>query len=457
MPIKKCVRCSELEVTLSEKDRQIHDLEAKVAVLEYDLKQMQEKYRGRKKKEQEPQQEEKQPKKQGAPLGHKGWFRRKPKRIDETEYVPLAKCPNCGSTDLTKCKEIEEHIQEDIVLPQVKVTLYRRQVYWCGGCKEEVMGRGKEEIPYSYIGPKAKSFAAFLKYKIKMSQRDMTELFKRFCGLRFVPSSVPGFHNQIRRRGEKLYEKLKGKLKEAPYIHADETGLRVNGEGNWNWVFASSKICLHAIQEGRGQNEVETILGKTYNGILISDFLSAYNKIEAQAKQRCLVHLLRDLKKALECSQEESAVHRYCQHLKNVIQQAIGLSEQRQAKAISKEKFEQKKKFLQDALNDFHFPNPNYQVIRALSKRLKGHQNELLTFLDHPGLPYHNNFAERLIRPSVILRKIIFGCRSQNGVANHNVLMSLLQTAQLNNKPVIPLFQKILTSAKPSLAWCLGP
>jgi hypothetical protein len=453
----QCSRCPELQQQVEEREKKIRDLEAKVAVLEYDLKEMRQKWFGRKKKKQEPVESEAPPKKRGAPLGHKGWFRKTPDRIDETEDVLLEKCPNCGSTDLTKCKEIDEHIQEDIVLPQVKVTRYRRQVYWCGGCKEEVMGRGKEEIPYSHIGPQAKSLAAFLKYKIKMSQRDMTELFKRFCRLTFVPSSVPGFHNQVRKRGQELYDKLKERLKEAPYIHADETGARLDGEPYWDWVFASTKICLHAIQKGRGQDEVEAILGENYNGILISDFLTAYDKIKTPAKQRCLVHLLRDLKKALECSKEGEAVHTYCQRLKTVIQQAIELSEQRQAKKISKREFDRKKKFLQDCLQDFHFPNPNHDVIRRLSKRLKGHQNQLLTFLDHPGLPYHNNFAERLIRPSVILRKIIFGCRSQNGVANHNVLMSLLQTAQLNGRQVIPMFQKLLTSNRQSLTWCLGP
>lgn len=452
-----CSRCPEFRHQLEEKQKRIQELEAKVAVLEYDLKQMREKWFSRKKKKEEPQEPELPPKKRGAPKGHWGWFRKKPERIDVIENVTLTKCPNCGSTDLTACKEIVDHVQEDIVLPQVKATLYRRQVYWCKGCKQEVTGRGKEEIPCSYIGPKAKALAAFLKYKIKMSQRDMAELFKRFCSLTFVPSSVPGFHNQLRRKGERIYAKLKDKLKQEPYIHADETGARLDGDNHWDWVFASPKICLHAIQKGRGQNEVEAILGKTYNGILISDFLGAYNKIETLAKQRCLVHLLRDLKKALECSQRGDTVYTYCQRLKEVIQLAIELREQHLARIISKIEFDRKKCFLHKTLQDFQFPNPDHRVLRRLSLRLDRHKGELFTFLEHPGLPYHNNFAERLIRPSVILRKIIFGCRSPKGVANHNVLMSLLQTAQLNGKKVIPLFEKLLTSRKPSLQWCLGP
>jgi len=247
MPVKRCRRCPNLEVALAEKDKRIRDLEVKVVVLEYDLKQMREKWFSRKKKK-KPAEPETLPKKKGAPIGHKGWFRKKPKKIDVTEEVELNRCPQCGSTDLSECREVDEHIQEDIVMPKVVVTKYRHHLYWCRGCREVVAGQGKEEIPNSYMGPKAKGLAALLKYKVKVSQRGIQELFQQFFGLRFVPSSVPGFHNQIRNKGTGLYDKLKNEIKKAPVIHADETGCPKDGDNWWDWIFASAKICLHAMQ-----------------------------------------------------------------------------------------------------------------------------------------------------------------------------------------------------------------
>jgi len=202
---------------------------------------------------------------------------------------------------------------------------------------------------------------------------------------------------------------------------------------------------------------VEEILGKKYDGILVSDFLSAYNKIEAKAKQRCLVHLLRDLKQALECSDTKSPIHTYCLQLKNLIQSAIELSDKYQSREITKKAYVRKTVYIKKAIEDFQFPNPQDGILKRLSKRLKRHKDELFTFLDYPGIPFHNNHAERLIRPSVLLRKITFGNRSENGVANHNVLMSLQQTARLNEKDPIEMFRRILTChKKPSLSWCLG-
>ncbi len=45
---------------------------------------------------------------------------------------------------------------------------------------------------------------------------------------------------------------------------------------------------------------VSEILGEKYPGALISDFYSAYNKLQALAKQRCLGHLLAEIKKVQE-------------------------------------------------------------------------------------------------------------------------------------------------------------
>ena len=41
---------------------------------------------------------------------------------------------------------------------------------------------------------------------------------------------------------------------------------------------------------------------------------------------------------------------------------------------------------------------------KRLIKRLRRHQGDLFTFLDQPGVPFDNNYAERTIRPAVIIQ-----------------------------------------------------
>jgi hypothetical protein len=48
--------------------------------------------------------------KRGAPMGHPGWVRTKPERIDRTLHVPAPTiCPHCQSEDLTPMEETKEH------------------------------------------------------------------------------------------------------------------------------------------------------------------------------------------------------------------------------------------------------------------------------------------------------------------------------------------------------------
>lgn len=455
-----CQTCKDLKNLLAEKDTEIELLKSDNILLAYELKQLRDKWFSKKKKKLDEKSDEvvKEPKKRGAPVGHKGWYRNVPEHIDVIENVVLDACPMCGNKDISECSEVEEHVQEDIILPKVKTTKYRKHHFWCGRCKKVVSGKGSDETPNSYIGPQAKSVAAFLKYVVKVSNRDIQQIFKELCGLTIVPSSIPGFNNQARKKCVPLYEALLKEIKKAPYIHADETGCPVDGQNWWDWVFATSKICLHIIHKSRGQKVVEQILGKKYGGILLSDFLSAYNKIEAKAKQRCLIHLLRDLKKILACTSQEDSSHIYCQRLKDIIQKAIDLSEKYNEDTISNRQFSKQKKHIHDSMEDLQFPDPQKSGIMRIAKRLARHKNELFTFLDYKGLPYHNNFAERMIRPSVLLRKITFGHRSDNGIRNHSVLMSILQTGKLNAKESIPLLKNIITCRnRPSSNMCLGP
>ncbi|MBK8914672.1 MAG: transposase [Phycisphaerales bacterium] len=66
-----------------------------------------------------------------------------------------------------------------------------------------------------------------------------------------------------------------------------------------------------------------------------------------------------------------------------------------------------------------------------LCKRLRRTADHIFTFLDHPAIPFENNFAERMIRPAVILRKNSQSNRSDRGATTQAVLMSVYRTLKL--------------------------
>jgi hypothetical protein len=397
------------------------------------------------------------PKKKGALFGHIGWFRKKPKKIDRIEEVKLSSCPECGSRDITECAQIDEHIQEDITLPKVEAVFYRRHHYYCKHCHKVVCGKGKDELANSYIGPKAKALAVFLKYVVKISERDIKNIFEKIFDLKVTASSITGFRDKLKTLGAPIYKNLLASVRESDFLHIDETGWRVDGKNHWLWKFSTKKVCISHIDKSRSSKVVEDILGKEYNGVIISDFLSAYNKITTKAKQRCLVHILRDLRKVIEYWYDDRQVLGYCKHLKDIFEDAIQLHKEYKGKEWD-ERYYRKRKLLTEELQDFSFPNPNKRILKRFTKRLNRHKEELLTFLYEKGIDYHNNHIEQQIRPDVIFRKITFGNRSAKGVENHNVLTSILQTAKLNNLDPLATLQKILLlSNKDFLPQALAP
>lgn len=70
---------------------------------------------------------------------------------------------------------------------------------------------------------------------------------------------------------------------------------------------------------------------------------------------------------------------------------------------------------------------------RRLIKRLRKYGEYLFTFLDYADVPFENNFAERQIRPAVILRKNSQSNRSERGAATQAVLMSVYRTLKLRS------------------------
>jgi len=63
-----------------------------------------------------------------------------------------------------------------------------------------------------------------------------------------------------------------------------------------------------------------------------------------------------------------------------------------------------------------------------LAARLEKYRDELITFLSHPEVPATNHHREREVRFAVLIRKIMYGNRSDEGVLTQGVLMTVFRT-----------------------------
>ncbi|MEM3242211.1 MAG: transposase [Conexivisphaerales archaeon] len=58
----------------------------------------------------------------------------------------------------------------------------------------------------------------------------------------------------------------------------------------------------------------------------------------------------------------------------------------------------------------------------------------LFTFLEEEGVDWNNNAAERVLRSSVVIRKMTYGNQSDEGARAHAVLMSIKETCNLRKE-----------------------
>ena len=81
---------------------------------------------------------------------------------------------------------------------------------------------------------------------------------------------------------------------------------------------------------------------------------------------------------------------------------------------------------------------------RRLVKRLRRHQQELFTFVLDSKVPFDNNFAERIIRLAVIMRKNSFNNRSDKGASTQAILMSVFTTLKQRGLNPIKIVEQAL-------------
>lgn len=65
-----------------------------------------------------------------------------------------------------------------------------------------------------------------------------------------------------------------------------------------------------------------------------------------------------------------------------------------------------------------------------LRQRFDKNREKLFTFLEYDGVPWNNNNAEHAIKAFAMLRNIIGGVTSENGLRNYLVLLSICQTCK---------------------------
>ena len=227
-------------------------------------------------------------------------------------------------------------------------------------------------------------------------------------------------------------------------LNADETGWRVNGKTHWLWCFATGELSWFMVNRSRGSPALFQFFIQEFAGTLVSDFWGAYNAVACALRQKCLVHLLRDLEHVERYKSPGPHWAAFAKKLRRLVGDAIRLWRRRDDR--TPETYASRRACLTRRLQELIATPWEDPQARRLIKRLRRHQDEVFTFLDQPGVPFDNNLAERAIRPAVILRKNSYGNRSDQGADMQAVFMSVFFTLKKRGHNPVKTVQEALTT-----------
>ena len=328
---------------------------------------------------------------------HPGFFRPEPPpgtKFIEHDVHPK-QCSHCGSDDLQPTNEFEDHIVADIPEPKLEWHRYRRHVYLCRCCQQTCRGRGDLELPGAHIGPRARLLTSYGRAHLGISLGKTQNLLHDFFGLTVSRAGLLGHLRWAGQLFEPVVEELLNRLRNSPVVQGDETGWRINGQTAWAWCFRDPSLALFLIDRHRSREVIVRVLGETFAGTLVTDFYAAYNGL-ACLKQRCLVHLLRELAKLREELPWQS-VQAFIGPLITLFQDAIQLGKNRDQ--LSAKAFDLGHQKIIDRFDELLLTSRSrHPECLRIWRRLFKHCDELFTFLDDPRVPADNNGCERDIR-----------------------------------------------------------
>jgi transposase len=386
-------------------------------------------------------------KRPGGQAGHRAETLRlaaRPHRV--VEHRPH-ECRGCHAP-LTTAQAVRHLRQQvfEVVPARLRVTEHRLAVLRCQACGQTTQGEfaGSVRSGVQY-GPGVRARVLYLQqYQLLPYARTSEAMRDLFA----CPLSAGTVANIVRECADELVEtelKIKKGLRRSPVIHADETGLRINGRLGYVHVASTPRLTHYAAAAHRGQTAISEInVLPRYRGTCVHDGWLAYSSYTHCRHALCGVHLLRELTYFAELGEETKA---WAARLTELLLEMKGEVERVTAdggQQIAAEKlaaltqsYDQLIAAGLKAPPAAGVPEGVSRQGRSLLLRLERRKQEVLRFLTDFSVPFDNNQAERDLR-MVKLQQKTSGCfRTEEGARRFCRIRSYVSTTRKQGRGVL--------------------
>lgn len=362
--------------------------------------------------------------KKGAPKGHEGHTLRFSLEPDEVIIHALPTCKNCNHSlvEVPAQSWIKRQVL-DLPLSPLVTTEHRAEEKRCPCCHAVQ----RAEFPVAVKAPVqyGESFAAWTTY-LNVYQllplKRIAQFFFDLTGCRPSERTLLEQLNTMAACVEEQKPTIKAYLRHEPFIHCDETPMRLNGKLQHLHTHSSAEWTLLHMDEKRcGPALIEMDVLPAYKGVVVHDCFSSYFKSDVTFSHAlCNAHLMRECQGIAEHDR-----HQWATDMKELLRGSWTLAKAARASGnpLSNEVLAEidrqyddilalgKREWANDTVPEKTGPKGRKCKSKAanLGDRFERHKESILRFLYDARIPFDNNQAERDIRMSKVKQKIS-GC-----------------------------------------------
>lgn len=360
------------------------------------------------------------------------------------QHTSAKQCSFCHSTQLQHAV-IERRQIFDLPVLRAQVTEHQliRSQCTCGAVQ---VGAFPADIQApTQLGPGVKALAVHLSQQHFVPLQRTCELMGDVFGLPLSQASVLAFTEQASQHLTATVAAIGQAVQAAPIVHADESGIRVQGHLEWLHCMVTPTLTYLAHHAKRGAVAFDAlgILGGV-RGTLVHDGLLAYKNLDC-VHSLCNAHHLRELTYVHE-QMGEQVWNAWAQEMKDLLVQA---KQEVAAQGVHGGPLPTPRQawfegqwsalLLRGEANnpvvtreDEAYSTKPGRVAQSkaynLLKRLRDYRQDVWRFATDVGVPFTNNLAEQALRMSKIRQKVSGCFRTDAGATTFFTIRSYLQT-----------------------------
>jgi transposase len=359
-------------------------------------------------------------------------------------HAPTA-CTSCGS-GLEGAEVVDTESRQVFDLPEIHlhVTEHRAQRRRCGcGATTKATFPAVATAPACY-GPGVRALAAYLAVHQHLPFDRMAQLFADVLG---APVSVGSLAQMVTEAADAtgpFTDQVRELLIQAPAVHFDETGGRVQGSLHWVHSASTSLLTLLGCHKRRGRVAMDDlgVLG-AMSGVAIHDGWKPYRHYDVD-HALCNAHHLRELI-AVGIGWDQT----WANDLADLMREAKRTVAA--ARATGSDQLDPatlhsiRVRYGQLVAKGFSL-NPEPETGKRsgydkkafnLLRRLDGQRDDVLRFTTDFAVPFDNNQAERDIRMVKLQQKISGSWRTLQGAKNFCAIRSYVSTMRKQDADIL--------------------